>query len=168
LDPSIWAVHDHDRQGRMASVAVRTGTHEVTGREGSQERSQQVNARGGDAVEVHLAPAVSALTQGEAGPIVPKVASNPDEPHPGRAKWITVVALGSGAVLTAGAGVALAVLARRQAGDVQSTVGEHQEAWKTEQPEREAMAGWDRAGAGQFSGGFFLSRRDLPRAVAST
>jgi len=104
----------------MTLIVVAAGEHEVTARQGALWETQHVTARGGELVELHFqrvaaapAPAVAtgwtgSETQGRA------------EGGASRAKWVTVVALGSAAVVAAGFGVGFGIAAANKASDAQN------------------------------------------------
>ena len=105
----------------MISIAVAAGEHEVSARQGTLSETQHVTARGGELVELHFqrvaaAPAPSVAIgwtgSGEAHERAESGAS--------RAKWITVVALGSAAVVAAGFGVGFGIAAANKASDAQN------------------------------------------------
>jgi hypothetical protein len=120
VDPSAWSADDQGRGGQVASVDVRVGDHDVTGRDGPSEPSQHVTLKAGEVIDVRwVAPAAPAGEMEGTSRLAPS-AEPADESAPRRRKWITVVALGSGAALAAGVGVALAVIAKNQASDAGS------------------------------------------------
>jgi len=107
--------------GSPVSIAIAAGEHEVTARQGTVSEVQHVTAKGGELVEVHFqrvpdapsaAPAVAWVGGGES-------AEHAQGTTP-RAKWITVIALGSAAVVAAGVGVGFGLAAQSEANQVQS------------------------------------------------
>ena len=116
-----------DNQGQPAgastSITVAAGVHDVAARQGSFEQSQHVVARGGEVVEVHFqrlpdaAEPHSTTSVGwlgaQSGPETREGVST----APSRAKWITVIALGSGAVIAAGLGLGFRIAAQDKAND---------------------------------------------------
>lgn len=107
--------------GGPTTLIVAAGEHDVSARQGALSETQHVTARGGELVELHFqrvaaapAPAVaigwtgSGETQGRA------------EGGASHAKWITVVALGSAAVVAAGFGVGFGIAAANKASDAQN------------------------------------------------
>jgi hypothetical protein len=112
-----------DAKGPLAStsITVAAGEHDVTARQGSVEESQHVAARGGELVEVHFqrlpdAAAPSSTTSvgwlgAQSGPEMGVSTA------PSRAKWITVIALGSGAVVAAALGLGFGIAAQDKAND---------------------------------------------------
>jgi tetratricopeptide (TPR) repeat protein len=116
----------------VTSIAVAAGEHEVSARQGALSETQHVTARGGELVELHFqrvaaapAPAVaigwtgSAETQGRV------------EGGTSRAKWITVVALGSAAVVAAGFGVGFGIAAANKASDAQNVQNGFGSTWSS-------------------------------------
>jgi hypothetical protein len=116
----------------MTLIVVAAGEHEVTAQQGMLSETQHVTARGGELVELHFqrvaaapAPAVaigwtrSGETQGGA------------VGGASRAKWITVVALGSAAVVAAGFGVGFGIAAADKASDVQNAQNSPGSAWSS-------------------------------------
>jgi tetratricopeptide (TPR) repeat protein len=105
----------------LTTIAIAAGDHDVAARQGTVSESQHVTARGGELVEVHFqrmpdAP-MPASAIGWAGGGDAREHAEGAAP---RGKWITVVALGSGAVVAAGLGVAFGVASRNEANEVQS------------------------------------------------
>ena len=115
-----------DAKGPPAStsITVAAGEHDVTARQGSVEESQHVAARGGELVEVHF----QRLPDAAAPPPTTSVGwlgaeSGPEmgvSAAPSRAKWITVIALSSGAVVAAAVGLGFGIAARDKANDAGS------------------------------------------------
>jgi len=98
-----------------ASIVVAAGEHEVVARQGTAAESQHVAARGGELVELHFqrvpdAPAPTG-TVGSVGP-----SERAESPTP-RAKWITTLVFGSGAVVAAGVGVGFGIASLNQSKD---------------------------------------------------
>jgi tetratricopeptide (TPR) repeat protein len=111
----------------LMSIVTSAGEHDVTARQGTATETQHVAARGGELVELHFQRVPDA-----APPPVAMVWSNTangPESREGtpatssRAKWITVIALGSGAVVAAGLGVGFAVASTQKASAVQNLRG---------------------------------------------
>ncbi len=104
-----------------ASIVIAAGEHDVSARQGTVAESQHVTAKGGELVDVHFqrvpdAPGpVAAIGWADGGPMRERA-----EGTTSRAKWITVIALGSGAVVLAGVGVAFGIASQNKASDVQS------------------------------------------------
>jgi hypothetical protein len=116
----------------LTSIAVAAGEHEVTARQGTLSETQHVTARGGELVELHFqrvaaapAPAVAIgwTASGEARERAESGAS--------RAKWITVVALGSAAVVAAGFGVGFGIAAANKASDAQNVQNGFGSTWSS-------------------------------------
>ena len=116
----------------MISIVVAAGDHEVSARQGTLSETQHVAARGGELVELHFqrvaaapAPAVAIgwTGSGETREHADSGAS--------RAKWITVVALGSAAVVVAGFGVGFGVAAANKASDAQNVQNSAGSAWSS-------------------------------------
>ncbi|MGH7437877.1 MAG: hypothetical protein ACRENE_19535 [Polyangiaceae bacterium] len=104
----------------MTSIVVAAGEHEVNARQGTLSETQHVSARGGELVELHfqrVAAPAPAVAIGWAGS---GEAHERAEGGAARAKWITVVALGSAAVVAAGFGVGFGIAATNKANDAQS------------------------------------------------
>jgi hypothetical protein len=104
----------------MASIVIAAGEHEVSARQGTVVEAQHVAARGGELVEMHFqripdAPGPAAIGWVENGETRERA-----DGASSRAKWITVIALGSGAVVAAGMGVAFGIASTNKASDVQS------------------------------------------------
>jgi len=120
--------------GSPVSIAIAAGEHEVTARQGTVSEAQHVTARGGELVEVHFqrmpdAPAPS--------PAVGWAGSGEMPDHamaaPPRAKWITVIALGSGAVVAAGLGVGFGIASQNSAHNAQVLQNEVSSGWTSTQ-----------------------------------
>lgn len=103
-----------------ATVPVSTGDHVVTSRLGAAVETQHVAPKGGEAVELHFQRLPDAPTTPPAAARAPtRDASDRAEPTPSRAKWITVIALGSAALASAGMGVGFEVASGSDAADAQ-------------------------------------------------
>lgn len=120
------AVPGGDAKGPPAStsIMVAAGEHDVTARQGSVEESQHIAARGGELVEMHFqrmpdaaAPA-STTSVGWLGAESGQEVG--DRTATSRAKWITVIALGSGAVVAGALGLGFNIAARDKANDAGS------------------------------------------------
>ena len=105
----------------MTSIVVAAGEHDVSARQGTLSETQHVTARGGELVELHFqrvaaapAPAVAIGWTG-GGETRERADSGAS-----RAKWITVVTLGSAAVVAAGFGVGFGIAATNKASDAQN------------------------------------------------
>jgi tetratricopeptide (TPR) repeat protein len=116
----------------MTSIAVAAGEHEVSARQGTLSETQHVTARGGELVELHFqrvaaapAPAVAIGWTGNGE------AHERAESGASRAKWITVVALGSAAVVAAGFGVGFGIAAANKASDAQNVQNGFGSAWSS-------------------------------------
>jgi tetratricopeptide (TPR) repeat protein len=116
----------------MISIAVAAGEHEVSARQGTLSETQHVTARGGELVELHFqrvaaapAPAVAIGWTGSGE------AHERAESGASRAKWITVVALGSAAVVAAGFGVGFGIAAANKASDAQNVQNGFGSAWSS-------------------------------------
>jgi tetratricopeptide (TPR) repeat protein len=116
----------------MTSIAVAAGEHEVSARQGALSETQHVTARGGELVELHFQRVAPALT-----PAVAIAWTGNGEAHErtesgaSRAKWITVVALGSAAVVAAGFGVGFGIAAADKASEVQNVQSSPGSAWSS-------------------------------------
>ncbi len=101
------------------AITVAAGEHDVTARQGSVEESQHVLARGGELVEVHFQRLPDAVPPPSTTSVGWFAAESPQDlgvrTAPSRAKWITVVALGSGAVAAAALGLHFGLTAQDQA-----------------------------------------------------
>jgi hypothetical protein len=112
-----------DAKGPTAStsITVAAGEHDVTARQGSVEESQHVAARGGELVEVHFQRVPDAAAPPSTTPVGWIGAESGQEvggrTATSRAKWITVIALGSGAVVAAALGLGFNIAARDKAND---------------------------------------------------
>jgi tetratricopeptide (TPR) repeat protein len=112
--------------GPLASVVISAGEHDVSARQGAAVQTQHVSARGGELVELHFQRVPDATTPAEALGWS-AVGSGQDRQtleRAARAKWITVIALGSGAVVAAGLGVGFAVAAQNRASDFRAVRSE--------------------------------------------
>ena len=109
----------------VRTIEIASGEHEITAREGTVSESQHVTARGGELVDVHFQrvadAAPSPVTVGWVGGTETRDRAEDTAP---RAKWITVVALGSAAVVGAGFGIGFGIASGNKASDVQSLHGE--------------------------------------------
>jgi hypothetical protein len=114
----------------MTSIVIAAGEHEVSARQGTLSETQHVTARGGELVELHFqrvaaAPA-PAVAIGWTGSGETRERAEGGVP---RAKWITVVTLGSAAVVAAGFGVGFGVAAANKASDAQNV--QNSSAWSS-------------------------------------
>jgi hypothetical protein len=116
----------------MTSIVVAAGEHEVSARQGTLSETQHVTTRGGELVELHFqrvaaapAPAVAIKWTGS-GETRERAESGAS-----RAKWITVVALGSAAALAAGFGVGFGIAAADKASDAQNVQNSPGSAWSS-------------------------------------
>jgi hypothetical protein len=110
----------------IASIVVSAGEHDVSARQGAAVEMQHVAARGGELVEIHFQrvpdakPPGAALEWSAAGSVHGR-----DSLETGaRAKWITVIALGSGAVIATGLGVGFGIAAQNRASDFRAVRSE--------------------------------------------
>ena len=109
----------------MTSIVVAAGEHDVSARQGTLSETQHVTARGGELVELHFQRVAMAPA-----PAVPIgwTGSSAMREHAGsgasRAKWFTVVALGSAGVVAAGLGVGFGIAAANKANDAQTVQNE--------------------------------------------
>jgi hypothetical protein len=99
----------------MASIVVAAGEHEVVARQGAAAESQHVAARGGELVELHFQRVPDA--PGPTGAVAWAATPERTESRTPRAKWITTIVLGSGAVVAAGVGVGFGVASLNQSKD---------------------------------------------------
>ena len=99
----------------MASIVVAAGEHEVVARQGAAVESQHVSARGGELVELHF----QRVPDASAPSVALGAAATPErtESRTPRAKWITTIALGSGAVVAAGVGVGFGIVSLNESKD---------------------------------------------------
>jgi hypothetical protein len=112
----------------LMSIVTSAGEHDVSARQGAATETQHVAARGGELVEVHFQRVPDAAPPPPVAMVWSNTANGPEtgEATPAttsRAKWITVIALGSGAVVAAGLGVGFAVASNQKASAVQSLRG---------------------------------------------
>ncbi len=116
----------------MTSIAIAAGEHEVSARQGTLSETQHVTARGGELVELHFQRVVAAPAPAVAiGWTASGEARERAESGASRAKWITVVALGSAAVVAAGFGVGFGIAAADKASDVQNLQNSPASAWSS-------------------------------------
>src|ERR1019366_3004900 len=99
----------------MASIVVAAGEHEVVARQGAAAESQHVAARGGELVELHFQRVPDA--PGPTGAIGWTATPERTESRTPRAKWITTIALGSGALVAAGVGVGFGIVSLNESKD---------------------------------------------------
>jgi hypothetical protein len=117
------AVPGGDAKGPPAStsITIAAGEHDVTARQGSVEESQHIAARGGELVEMHFQRMPDAAAPASTTSVGWLGAESGQEvggrTATSRAKWITVIALGSGAVVAAALGLGFNIAARDQAND---------------------------------------------------
>jgi tetratricopeptide (TPR) repeat protein len=114
----------------IIAIVIAAGEHEVSARQGTLSETQHVTARGGELVELHFqrvaaAPA-PALAIGWTGSSETREHTESGAP---RAKWITVVVLGSAAVVAAGFGVGFGIAAANKASDAQNVQNSAGSAW---------------------------------------
>ena len=104
-------------QAPLDALVVATGPHEVTARQGTLLETQVVTPHEAELVELHFQRIPSPLSDSGASQAPAIIVSSVQASDPGdsaqRAKWTTVVALGSGALVAAGLGVAFAIAANR-------------------------------------------------------
>ncbi len=105
----------------MIAIVIAAGEHEVSARQGTLSETQHVTARGGELVELHFQRVAAAPAPAVA---IGWTGSGETREHAeggaSRAKWITVVALGSAAVVAAGFGVGFGLAAADKASDAQN------------------------------------------------
>jgi hypothetical protein len=108
----------------LGSIVIGEGSHEVTSRQGTLVETQTVVAKAGVAVEVHF-QRVSDAIPAAIGPQGPDGEAQ-DRPSSGasRAKWITVIGLGSGAVAAFGVGIGFAVASNNSADQARTLSGQ--------------------------------------------
>jgi tetratricopeptide (TPR) repeat protein len=101
------------------SIVVAAGEHEVVARQGAAAESQHVAARGGELVELHFqrVPDAPGPTGAIGWTATPTATPERTESRTPRAKWVTTIALGSGAVVAAGVGVGFGIASLNQARD---------------------------------------------------
>ena len=99
----------------MASIVVAAGEHEVVARQGAAAESQHVAARGGELVELHFQRVPDAPRP--TGAIGWTATPERTESRTPRAKWITTIALGSGALVAAGVGVGFGIVSLNESKD---------------------------------------------------
>jgi hypothetical protein len=105
-----------------APILVAAGEHDLLLRQGTLAQLKHIVARGGELVEVTFPPLADAAS-GPASGEGPGVASGPGRSESAqttapRAKWITVVALGLGAVALSAVGTGFAIDAQANATDL--------------------------------------------------
>jgi len=116
----------------MISIVVAAGEHEVSARQGTLSETQHVTARGGELVELHFQRVVAApLPAVAVGWTGSGESRERAEGGASRAKWITVVALGSATVVAAGFGVGFGIAAANKASDVQNLQNSPASAWSS-------------------------------------
>jgi tetratricopeptide (TPR) repeat protein len=110
----------------LASIVISAGEHDVSSRQGAAIQTQHIAARGGELVEVHFQRAPDASPPAEAlgWSAVEGGRERERLETATRAKWITVIALGSGAVVAAGFGVGFALAAQNRASDFRAVGNE--------------------------------------------
>jgi hypothetical protein len=107
------------------TLVIAEGEHDVSAKQGATAESQHVVAHGGEALEVHfqrLPDAAQAFPTPTGGEPDPREAVEGGVSP--RAKWATVIALGSGAALAAGVGVGFAIATQNKAANVHSLQSE--------------------------------------------
>jgi tetratricopeptide (TPR) repeat protein len=116
----------------MTVMVVAAGEHEVSARQGTLSETQHVTARGGELVELHFQRVAAAPAQAVAvGWTATGETRERAESGASRAKWITVVALGSAAVVAAGFGVGFGIAAANKASDVQNVQNNPASDWSS-------------------------------------
>jgi tetratricopeptide (TPR) repeat protein len=100
---------------QMATIVVAAGEHEVVAGQGASAESRHVTARGGELVELHFQRVPDAHEP--TGSMAPALAPQRTDSRGLRAKWVTTIALASGAVALAGVGVGFGIAALHQAND---------------------------------------------------
>jgi hypothetical protein len=114
------AVSDAPPGAPTATITVSGGEHDVTSRLGTAVETQHVSAKGGEAAELHFQRLPNAPSTSPAAAWVPaRDAGDRAEAMQSRAKWITVIALGSSALVAAGMGVGFEVASGSNAADAQ-------------------------------------------------
>ncbi|MDP9149454.1 MAG: hypothetical protein M3O36_05880 [Myxococcota bacterium] len=105
----------------LTSIVVAAGEHEVTARQETLSETQRVTARGGELVELHFQRVADATRPAAAVAWASgRETRERAESGEARAKWMTVVALGSAAVVAAGFGVGFGLAAANKANAVQN------------------------------------------------
>jgi hypothetical protein len=129
------AATDAPPGGPTATVTVSAGEHDVTSRLGTAAETQHVAPKSGEAIEVHFQRVPDAPTTSTAAWVPAREAGDRAEATPSRAKWITVIALGSGALVAAGLGVGFEVASGNNAADAQKVQNQvaSGSAWNGEQ-----------------------------------
>jgi tetratricopeptide (TPR) repeat protein len=116
----------------MTPIVVAAGEHEVSARQGTLSETQHVTARGGELVELHFQRVAGAPAAGvPIGWTASGETRERAESGASRAKWITVVALGSAAVVAAGFGVGFGIAAANKASDAQNVQSSPGSAWSS-------------------------------------
>jgi hypothetical protein len=116
----------------MISIVVAAGEHEVSARQGTLSETQHVTTRGGELVELHFQQVAAAPAPAVAiGWTASGETRERTESGASRAKWVTVVALGSAAVLAAGFGVGFGIAAANKASDAQNVQNSPGSAWSS-------------------------------------
>jgi hypothetical protein len=112
-------------QAPLSSIVVREGEHDVTARHQALAETRHIRARGGELVDVHFQLASDPAPAAAPSPVSTASGSPVTfEPPPKGsldAKWIAVLATGSGAVVAAGIGIGFALASQQSAKDVRGT-----------------------------------------------
>jgi tetratricopeptide repeat protein len=98
----------------IASIVIAAGDHEVSATQATMVETQHVVARGGELVEAHFqrVPNVSAVPQAAGQNVLPSPPQSESRAGTSQAKWITVIALGSGAIVAAALGLDFALMSQ--------------------------------------------------------
>jgi tetratricopeptide (TPR) repeat protein len=117
VEPSPASPGDTTRP--LGTIVIAAGEHEVTAQDGALVQSQHVVARGGELIEVHFqrvpdAPSPSVASLGWAGPARAADRSGTTD---SRAKWVTVIGLGSAAVVATGVAIGFSIAVEKDASD---------------------------------------------------
>jgi tetratricopeptide (TPR) repeat protein len=114
---SVEAAAAQNANTPVASIVVSAAEHDVIARQGAMVETQHVAPRGGELVELHFQRMPDA--QPPAATVSWNAGANSEEREgietASRAKWITVIALGSGAIVAAGIGVGYAIASENKA-----------------------------------------------------
>ena len=107
--------------GPLGTIVIAAGEHEVSAQDGALVQSQHVVARGGELAEVHFQRVPDVPSSSPASLWTgPASAEDKGGSTSSRAKWITVIGLGSAAVVAAGVAIGFSIAVQNSASDADS------------------------------------------------
>jgi hypothetical protein len=122
--PAVSTLDEFRPGGPTLSIVVSAGEHDVSAHLGTSTETQHVVVRGGEIAEVHLqrlpdaSPSPPASVRATA--IAPEDTGTPRADPRSRARWITVVTLGSAALAATGVAAGFSIAFEQNASDARA------------------------------------------------